>query len=306
MNETLYIDDIDIRSRFGIAVPSGGSDELFLFPALKEPKKTSWPEHDGVEVDLEKPVVQSKEIELTFLSNYEVNPADFVFFLSEPGRRKVRLYGREWELRLTEGRKNETWDRASRFSLSFVEDVPELRDPEAFTPGTRVDYSGFDIDDIPVNRYGLVIMSGKDELLKAPTTKKNLLRNLAHKHGQEYDTEKHYFNSKEVTFKCCLMASDLPNFWDCYDAFFRDLIAPHERMFLVEEIDEEFPCYYREMTSPKIVAISPFVAVTFDLTLEFTVIRFGKSEYLLAAETGEYLILEDDSDGEVLIDLEDF
>lgn len=308
MNEQVYIDGIDISSRFGVVIPEGGADDFFLYPALKEPKKVSWPEHDGVEVDLETPVIKAGEIELSFVAaDPVVDPADFVFFLSEPGYRKVRVFGRERQLRLTEGTKNETWwQGSSKFSLLFTEDSPVLYDPADFTPGMAVDSSGYSLDNVPLNDYGLVIMEGMDELLKAPTTKKNLLRNLAQRHGQMYDAEAHYFNSKEVTFKCCLMAKNMENFWNCYDAFFRDLTAPWERLLYLDKTGEDYPCYYREMSSPKLVALYPYVALTFKLVLEFTVFRIGKSEYLLTAETEEFLILEDDSDGDIYIDLEDF
>lgn len=306
MNNRVYIDGIDIQQRFGVVVPSGGFDELFLFPPLKEPKKNNWPEHDGIEVDLENPVLNAKEIAVTFVfADHSLDVADFIFFLSEPGYRAFNVFGRTWQLRLTEGKNNTIWENVSKFTLVFTDDKPIQENPSTYTPGVRVEDSGYWLENIPLNTYGLVIMEGMDDLLKTPATKKNLLRNLIKEAGQEYDTEQYVFNSKEVTFKCCLIASDMTNFWNCYDAFFRDLTSPEEKFFYLGQTGEDYPCYYKETSSFKVVSLSPVVSVTFSLTLVFTAFRLGKTEYLLAAETGEYLVLEDDSDGEILIDLED-
>lgn len=306
MNDWVYIDGIDIQSRFGVVVPSGGFDELFLFPALKEPKKNSWPEHDGIEVDLEAPVLGAKEIAITFVfANRDKDVGDFIFFLSEPGYRTINVFGRSWKLRLTEGKNNTIWENASKFTLIFTDDNPVQTSPVSHGPGVHVEDSGFWLDNVGLNTYGVVIMEGMDDLLQAPTTKKNLLRNLIRKAGQEYDAAAHYFNSKEVTFKCCLIAADMARFWNCYDAFFRDLTAPDEKLLYLDWTGEDYPCYYKETSGFKVVSLTPVVSVTFSLTLVFTVFRIGKTEYLLSAETGEYLILEDDTDGDTYIDLED-
>lgn len=306
MNDRVYIDGIDIKSRFGVVVPSGGFDELFLFPPLKEPKKNNWPEHDGIEVDLETPVLNAKEIAITFvLINRSMDVGDFIFFLSEPGYRTIHVFGRSWKLRLTEGKNNTIWENASKFTLIFTDDNPTQENPVSYTPGTHVENSGYWIDNVQLNTYGIVVMEGMDELLKAPATKKNLLRNLIKETGQEYDAAAHYFNSKEVTFKCCLIASDMTRFWNCYDAFFRDLTNPEERLLYLDQTGEDYPCYYKETGDFKIVSLSPVVSVTFSLTLVFTVFRIGQAEYLLAAESGEYLVLEDDTDGDIFIDLKD-
>ncbi|MCD8135852.1 MAG: hypothetical protein LUH01_07855 [Parabacteroides gordonii] len=55
------------------------------------------------------------------------------------------------------------------------------------------------------------------------------------------------------------------------------------------------------MSGTNIVSLFPEVVVEFDLTLVFTVFRVNETEYILATEAGEWIVLEDD--GETVIDM---
>ena len=153
---------------------------------------------------------------------------------------------------------------------------------------------------MPLDRYGVLVTEGRDEIMRSPTVKTNLSRTVLDVDGRIYDTENVVFNSKEVTLKCCLIAGSMTAFWNCYDALLHALIQPGERSLYVDYNVEEYPCYYKRTSGWKLESLRGRVVVTFSLALEFTVFRMDGIDYLLATEAGELVVTED---GEYYIDL---
>ena len=56
MRGELYIDGKDAYTDFGVWITEGGYDGLLPFPELVEPDRNDWPDEDGIEPDLEKPI----------------------------------------------------------------------------------------------------------------------------------------------------------------------------------------------------------------------------------------------------------
>lgn len=302
MNGGCYIDGVDIYSRFGAKISRRGYNELMTFPSLVTPDSTDWPEEDGLDVDLSEPVLDSKDVDIVF---FAADPDGLINFVSQPGYHTFNFPSlkREWQLRIDSQSDNKVWLSASSFSLKFVDDFPRRAEEYTSGPGCGVNIpaSQYEIDAVSFRDYGIVVSSGYDELRKSPTVKQNLTRQFKTSDGKLYDADLVVFNSKEVTFKCSMWASDIDRFWLCYDAFFNDLIKPDERSFYSDDIGEEFPCYYKKMSGTNIVSLFPEVVVEFDLTLVFTVFRVNETEYILATEAGEWIVLEDD--GETVIDM---
>lgn len=302
MKGALYIDNVDMYLRFGAVFISGGCDDILTFPALKEPVKNDWPEEDGVEVDLSEPKLDSKEITLDF---FAVDAFGFVDFVSKPEYHVFRItsLGREWKLRLSSQTDNKVWEDSTRFSLKFVQDEVEV--PEEYPPtsycGVIIPKCSYEIDGVALRDYGITVIEAKDDVLKSPAAKRNMLRQIQIKDGQIYDVKQLFFSTKDVTFKCEMCADSIEQFWKCYDAFFYDLIQPDERALFVEYTDEEYPCYYKKSSGFKILSLSGTIRVSFSFTLVFTVFRIGETDYILGSEDGERIVLEDD--GETCIDM---
>ena len=298
-----YIDDIDIYARYGVVITSGGYNDLLRFPALKEPDKNDWPEEDGIEVDLSSPTLEAKEVTVSFASN-RPDTGDFIYLVSQPGYHTLRIteLGKEWRLRLLTQTACKDYTSAVSFSLKFADDFPSRSDDylPASGSGMTLPVSEYKIDNIPLSLYGIEIIGGWDDLLKSPTVKQNLTRSFATSDGKFYDADFVVFNSKETTLKCCLSAVSMAKFWECYTAFFNDLVKPDERSLYWEYVGEEYPCYYKQSSGFRVVSLSGPVVVEFSLTLVFTVFRIGETEYLLASEDGEMIETED---GEYLIDM---
>lgn len=160
--------------------------------------------------------------------------------------------------------------------------------------------SAYELDGVPLDRYGIMVTEGRDEIMRSPTVKTNLSRTILNVDGRIYDTGKVVLNSKEVTLRCCLVADSAGRFWNCYDSLLHALIQPGERSLYVDYNVEEYPCYYKRTSGWRLESLKGRVIATFGLTLVFTVFRLGETEYLLATEDGELVTTED---GEYYIDL---
>lgn len=293
MRGDVYIDGIDIFSAYGANI-TDGLDSLFTFPAIKEPESNDWPEEDGLEVDLETIHLLATEVSLTFFAD---NPDDLIVKISEPGYHTISVtkFEREWSFRFSSQTSNKTIKYAGAFGLKFVIDDP-VRPilPDSYTPNTWVKDTGYYLDDINFKSFGVEVYEGMDEIKKSPVVKQNLIRNdISIIDGQIYDTETLVFSGKDVSIKCLFVASDMTNFWSCYNAFFAKLIEPGERWLTVDSTSLTYPVYYKKSGSFKIRSSKNKVMIEFSLTLGFTSFRIGGREYILAAEDGQYFVTED-------------
>lgn len=293
-----YINNVDIYAEYGVWITKGGYNNLISFPDLRDPEKNDWPEEDGIEVDLETPTLKEKEVTISFLaSNPTIDVSMFIDFMCQPGYKVfvIPSLQHSWALRLSKHQSNTTYTGATSFSLNFIDDFPTRSDyyPIPAGGGTHLLGSPFALDGIRLERYGILVTKAHDEIIKTPTVKQNLTRSNSLMDGQKYDVETLHLNSKEVTLKCCLIASSVERFWECYDAFFNDLIKPGERSLYYDRTLGEYPCYYKKTSGWKIWSLIGKVVVEFSLTLVFTRFRLGKIEYVLADETGAFIVTED-------------
>lgn len=306
MKGACYIDGIDIYTQYRAVFIRGGFDEVATFPSLDDPDSNDWPEEDGIEVDLETPILNPCEITLSF---YAEDACSLIDHIGKPGYHifYITALGREWSLRLSSHHDNKIWFDATQFSLKLVKDKPVrlVNYAPAGDCGVIIPRSDYEIDGLSLRDYGITVKDGRKELLKSPTVKQNLLRKIEINDGQIYDVDQLVFNSKECTFKCLMQARDIVRFWRCYDAFFNDLIQPELRSLYVEYTGEEYPVHYKKMSGCKFLQLDKYgVVLEFDLTFVFTVFRIGETEYILATEDGEWIVLEED--GETCIDMKTY
>lgn len=301
MDRTCLVDGVDIFRRYGAKVKRNGYNDLLTFPPLVPPDSTSWPEEDGVEVDLMDPKLDIKEVSISFVAD-EAN--GFINFLCQPGYHTWSVgLGREWRLRISTQSNNQLIDKTSIFTLKFIDDFPIRTNDYVPGPGCGVilPVCNYEIDGISLRDYGIMVKSGKEEVLKSSAVKQNLSQKIQTKDGQLYDVDQIVFEAKDVTFNLYMCADSIERFWQCYDAFFNGLIKPEERSLYVEYTGEEYPCYYKKSSNFKVLSLLEKVMVEFNLTLVFTSFRVNETEYILATEAGEWIVLEDDC--ETVIDM---
>jgi hypothetical protein len=241
-----YIDDfVDLFTTYGIYITEGGYNSLISYPSLKKVESIDWPEEDGEQVDLTNPVLDVKEVTISFAAKslshvglfFETlcTGAYHVFILNE--------IGQSFNLRLVSNQslKLDSVGNVFLFSLTFSDDFPMLGTSEYVAPLSTVNFNqpGYSLDGILLTQYGVAILEGSNaEILKSPQIKLNQLRSFAGLSGlrdeltsSTYDSAFVFMKSKDVTLKCLLKAADLTEFWLNYNALLYALIQPGERTF---------------------------------------------------------------------------
>lgn len=303
MTGKFHIDGEDAYADYGVYVTSGSYESLLSFPPLKSIDSNDWPEEDGVEADLTEPKLNTREFALKFAANNKAGADDFFDIISDEAYHTFNFteVGRTYKLRLVSQKNLSIVRNAKLFDLQFANDFPFDENYEYGAPQSTAPVTGeYELDGMDLSLYGITVLKGSlAELLKSPAVKKNLLTDIKNRHGAIYDGEYVFFQSKDVKLTCLMRAGTMDEFWRNYSAFLYDLSRPGERMFYVDSERQEYPCYYKSMSTVNFSMVGK-IWFQFNLTLVFTSFRVGESQYLLAAEDKKIIITEKD---EYAIDL---
>lgn len=296
----LYIDGNDAYVQYGVYVVDGGWNELVAMPPLKSVTSNDWQEEDGIEADLSSPQLNTREISLniavkTLFDGYILLSA----LLSDGAYHEFdcREIGRKYRLRLVSMPNISNIQDFGKVSVKFADDFPMYEYEDYVAPQSWLspnDY--FCIDGKPFSDYGTIVLKGiVAEVMKAPTVKTNLLRNIASNAGAIYDPKVVTYKSKDVKVKMLMRAETLPQLWRNYDALLYDMIRPEERTLDIVDVAESYPCYYK---SCKVDEFFPSDKIWLEMTLTFTFIRDVRisDELLLASEDALWIVTETDKD----------
>ena len=298
MTGRLYIDGKDAYTEYGVYVIEGGFNELIAMPPLKEVEYNDWQEEDGIEADLTDPKLNTRDLTLKFgtpklMSGF----ISLLILLSDEAYHEFdcRSIGRKYNLRLLSQPNLDKIRDYGFVALKFADDFPfdgyKYQKPQSTLPFND-DYT---LDGKPFSEWGITILDGSmAEILKSPTVKTNLTRNLKTLPGAIYDSKVVTYKSKDIRLKCFMSAKTLTELWRNYDALLYDLIRPEERLIEALDIAEEFPCFYVSCSVSNFYPTGK-IWLEFTLTLRFTRdFRIG-DEPLLATEDNLFVILEDES-----------
>lgn len=258
----LLVDGIDI-SDFGIYVSEGGLNGLLSFPSLKEPDKSDWAELNGIEVDLSAPNLDTKEFAMKFACSSTSNLSEFIALVKQgyhtfsfPNLSVTR------SLRLVSV-NDYNGTLIQSFSLTFADDFP-LSGYTYQTPILNATSTGVTIDGSDIKRYGLVLLEGsRDEIIKNPPLKANLLVNSKYSTGAVYDAGVAKYQSKEVKLKLFFENWS----YSVQNAFLCDLVRVGERTLTFE--GRTFKFYYKSCSVDKI-SYGGAIWVNIELNLVFT------------------------------------
>lgn len=303
MSRRLYLDGVDVYDAYGVYIMDSGSDgglcSLIAYPQLKPFEQQDWPEEDGIEVDLSAPVLDTRELSLTFAFSGMYNGyEEFVAVLSDGAYHVFDFadIGRKYTLRLISQSNCDYAIILGSETLRFADDFP-LPDYRYRAPAGNIsEDDDYLIDGRPVSAYGLRLLQGAlSEIKKTPAVKPNMLRDIPTKAGVIYDPERVLYQSKDVRLNCLMRAETMQQLWHNYDALLYDLIRPQERTLGVKVIDWEFPCYYKSCQVTEFFADGK-IWLKFVLTLTLTRnLRLNGFVYLITEYTAEdiYIVLED-------------
>lgn len=304
MSGRLFVDGYDVYKLYGVYVADGGWASLIAYPPMKSFEQNDWQEEDGVEADLSAPVLNSREVTLTFvISGVFSRYNEFIERLSDGSYHvfDCAAIGRSYTLRLVSQSNREYAVTFGRETLRFADDFP-FSDFKYKSPSSRVaacdDYL---IDDVPTTNYGVRVLQGSfAEILKTSAVKQNMLRNIKTQTGAIYDGAEVQYKAKDVKLTCLLRADTLAELWRNYDALLFDLIQPRERTLTVAELEQDFPFCYK---SCQVTEFEPDgrIWMKFSLTLTFTrEFRIDEGGTILVSEDGTPIVTED---GVYFIDL---
>lgn len=310
----LLIDGVDAWGRWGVYVVEQGWNELIALPPLKEPEETDWAEEDGVEVDLNAPLLDAREvdIEFAFRDGY-VNYLAFVQFLSDGVYHEFdcAYIGRSYTLRMVGSQSLDYVKLVGKGSITFADDVPlDISDVSVDVETGRSDETGWQLDGVDLlSGWGVRVLAGSlAEVLEPSALKERLLWNQSDEAGQVYDSDTDEeedngtaWDRKEVTLNCLMRAGSQVALWAQWDALLAALVQSGERSLYVEELGKTFPCYYSECEVERFYPAEDEQAawLEFGLTLVFTGAgAVNTDDVLLAAEDDCYVITEV---GELLI-----
>lgn len=297
MSGRLYIDGFDVYKQFGVYVPDGGWSSLIAFPPLKSYEQNDWAEEDGVEADLSAPVLNTREVSLTFaISGVFSRYNDFIELLSDGAYHvfDCAVIGRSYTLRLVSQSNREYAVTFGRETLRFADDFPFSGYTYKAPSSLMTANDDYLIDGVQTANYGLRVLQGSfAEVLKTAAVKQNMLRNIKTRTGAIYDAKNVIYKAKDVKLICLMRAETLTELWRNYDALLYNLIQPNERTLSVKELEQDFPFCYKSCQ------VSEFypegrIWLKFTLTLTFTRdFRINEDGTILVSEDGIPIVTED-------------
>ena len=252
MTGQLQIDNVDVYTQYGVYVERGGWNGLMSFPAMKEPESNDWQEYNGLEVDLDAPVLNTREFQMTLATSSSGGRAGFLAALGgSAAYHNVTVFGRTLKLRLTQEPSLRYADALTKFSVKLADDFPMTIAGHTYTApnGSALIETGYTLGGLgnPASRllsaYGISVLSGgQAEVDKKPAVKPNLLVNIGSQAGASYDDSTVRYKSKDVRLTCLMRATGMTQLWRNYDALLYDLIRPNARSLNGNQ------CYYKSMS----------------------------------------------------------
>ena len=283
------VDNIDIYAKYGVTV-TNGRKSIIQYPSLKKVKNNNWAEDDGLDIDLAKPTLNSRNVTISFCANganWDLN--GFIQFLSDKGYHIFDFIELEksYKLRLIEQSELKIFPYLSTFTLTFIDDFP-LPEYIYNKPASNQVSQGYTISytDIIDNKevviindfadYGITILDGSlSEIEKVPKVKQNLLQDINSLNGVIYDGENVNFEAKDVNINLLFKTDSITAFWQNYNAFIYDLIRPNERKLYIPYKKDRYSCHYKSSTVSEFEIIRGEVWCKFSITLVFTSFRIG-------------------------------
>lgn len=291
----MIIDGTNITS-YRVISERGNIASLLAYPSIKTPDSQEWAEYDGVEVDLDEPKLNGRDVDLKLTADSVEDMESFIAILSATGYRElyIPLIDRTYKLRYTSQGNTDLYANGASFSVKMSDDFPLRNDGDKLGHGLPVPpLSRYYIDNINLSEYGLLVLNAKPSLYKSPSLRDSLKVTNSVMDGVIYDVGLANFKPKEVTFHVAFYCDSVARLMSNYDAFFSDLVAPGERTLGSSYIIEQPKFYYKSSSNFDLNINANQAILEFDLTFVFTNARPSLLDILLATEAWEFVISED-------------
>ncbi|TXD47331.1 hypothetical protein [Polaribacter sp. IC073] len=261
----MIIDNVNIATVYLATLLQGGLEAVLQYPKIKKPVSNDWAEHDGLEVDLSSPKLDSKGIDLNLLID-ETKIDLFITFLLA---KTYRVYhfsklNTSFKLRFSGISDIEKIQGKCFIKLKLENDAP-LKDYVYSVPNLTASSYNYTVDNVDISTYGIVPLQGsKDGLEGALNTKDKLEIKSNYTSGVKVAEQ----ISKKQENKAILnlfMNQSTANFLKGYNAFLYNLIQPNARVLVANGKTYNF--YYESSKISDLVVSEGKVWCKFSLNI---------------------------------------
>lgn len=238
----MIIDTVNIQQIYSATLLEDSLNSVLEYPSLKKPLSNDWAEYDGLEVDLLSPVLDKKEVVLSFLIEREKIDL-FVSFLMA---KTYRAYGfseinTTLSLRFVEVTGIEKSLNKCSITVKLSDDFP-LQNYTFTNPFLTAENRNYFLDGKNVAEYGLIVLNDSEfNLLSEVVTKDKLEIESKFIGGSLYSEQ--VSKKKETNATISFFANQtLSNFLIGYRAFLYNLVKPNMRVIVINGLSYNF--YY--------------------------------------------------------------
>ena len=281
----MTIDGVNILTTYSATLLYGSLNSLIEYPDIKPPKKNDWAEYDGIEVDLSNPVLDKRNVTLTFLILEDKIDSFVTFLLAKTYR---DYYSKDlnytFTLRCLEIVDIDKTQPKFAIKIKLSDDFP-LKDyvyeglsriiyfssttitwdrTDIFFGQSSTDY-GFVIDDISSSAYGILLLEETNDSLDSSAKTKNKLEIESNFISgvfvaEQASKKKEYSATLDLFFK-----ESVVNFMKGYNAFLYNLIKPENRILAINGKTYNF--YYDKSKVITLIVINNVVWCNFEVNI---------------------------------------
>ena len=224
----LYINGNDAFLRYGVLLAQGGINDLLKYPTRKAFIYNDWFEQEGIDADLNEPLFEPKEVNLTFYASNDSNLEEFVTDLTRSVYHTFedKLLQREFKLRLIRQTAVSLVNGFYFTTIAFADDFTSeemTRNISYPVSSALLPDTGYSIDGVNLKDFDVAVLQGTDESLRnIVEVKQNVLHSSKYSNALVYDDEQGYLTptARDATLKCLMRAENLEDLWNNWQALF--------------------------------------------------------------------------------------
>jgi hypothetical protein len=140
--------------------------------------------------------------------------------------------------------------------------------------------------------FGIGISKGSDDFLRFPKKKDSITHDWMDRNGLDVDLSRIFFDAKEVTLDCWILADGEADFWLKYKGFLAEISQPGVQRLTVSELSQSFFVFYKECTRferPTRIKDTAKVGAFFTIVVVEQEPEFLDEELIIVDDAGRYL-----------------
>lgn len=95
--------------------------------------------------------------------------------------------------------------------------------------------------------FSVTVESGSDDFLRYPSAKPRITRDWADANGLDIDTSQVFFNARDISLRCAIIADTPEQFWERHSGFIAQWAIPGYHRLQISEFGlRSFYCIYKD------------------------------------------------------------